>query len=111
MRHLFVVLVLVLFCTPVLANSAYSPRESGLEPPGGPQKNIGLPSVGSFGRTSEGGMGYTDAYGNTISGEMPKPKEHKRLPQGAYGHYERDDVYSRPLPDPAKGKQSPAWAF
>ena len=45
--------------------SAYSARNSGMDPPGEPKRIGALPSK-SAGRTAEGGMGYTDAYGITI---------------------------------------------
>ncbi|MCR4665942.1 MAG: translation initiation factor IF-2 [Desulfovibrio sp.] len=94
-----------------MAGSVYTPRNSGTEAPGGPRPSEGLPSTGSFGRTAEGGMGYTDAYGNTIDSQ-PKPKApHKRLPGGAYGRYDDRDGDVRPLPDPASGSAKPAWHF
>ncbi|MDE5832758.1 MAG: translation initiation factor IF-2, partial [Desulfovibrio sp.] len=46
----------------VLAKSAYSPRHSGIEPPGGPRSLEAIPGR-SPSRTAEGGMGYMDAYG------------------------------------------------
>ena len=68
---------------PTLAGPIYTPRDSGTEAPGGPRAPIGVPTPSNFGRTQEGGMGYTDAYGNTISGEIPEtaPKNvcHKGL--------------------------------
>ena len=82
------------------AKTVYTPRDSGTEAPGGPRAPEGLPSSGSFGRTAEGGMGYTDAYGNTISSERPEPKPRQRLPRGAYGSYGQK-APERPLPDPA----------
>ncbi|MBO4369253.1 MAG: translation initiation factor IF-2 [Desulfovibrio sp.] len=100
--------------TEPLAKTVYTPRDSGTNPPGGPRNPEGLPSSGSFGRTAEGGMGYTDAYGNTITNETKEKTPHRRLPGGAYGRYEMRDpktALDRPLPDPDKGKAKPAWSF
>ena len=91
------------------AASGYTPP-SGIDPPGGPKPMEGLPGK-SAGRTAEGGMGYTDAYGNTIEnrGQEEKP-EHRRVRSGAYGpNAERNKHYQRPLPDPQN--QTPAWSF
>lgn len=92
-----------------LAASAYSPRHSGLEPPGGPKPLEALPGR-SMGRTAEGGMGYTDAYGNTIDDRPPPEKEARRRPHpGAYGRSpSRDD---RPLPDRQLQGSTPVWTF
>ena len=100
----------LLLCKPAFAKSVYTPRDSGTEPPGGPSAPIGLPQSSSFGRTPDGGMGYTDAYGNPLVNTEQKPKAHRRLPQGAFGRYGRDPD-DRPLPEPAKSPQRPAWAF
>ncbi len=92
-----------------LAASALSPRHSGLEPPGGPRPLEGLPAK-SAGRTAEGGMGYTDAYGNTIDDLPREEKAPRQRPRpGAYGGpaLQQD---SRPLPDPRKS-ETPAWSF
>ena len=108
--------LLVLCCFLILAQvaqasakSVYTPRDSGTEAPGGPRAPEALPSSGSFGRTAEGGMGYTDAYGNTLSDARPEPKPHKRLPRGAYGRYGQTQE-ERPLPDPLRDR-SPVWSF
>lgn len=93
-----------------LARSVYTPRDSGTEPPGGP-RSATLPTPSNFGRTQEGGLGYTDAYGNTISSEVPEPKPHKRLPKGAYGQYGAKDQDDRPLPDLEKSLAKPVWNF
>ena len=93
-----------------LAASAFSARQSGLEPPGGPRSVETLPNQ-SAGRTAEGGMGYTDAYGNTVTpreAETPQPR--KRLNPGAYGAAQRRQA-ERPLPDPAAQDQKPVWNF
>lgn len=92
-----------------LAASAFSPRRSGLEPPGGPRPLEGLPAK-SAGRTAEGGMGYTDAYGNTVDDLPREEKAPRQRPRpGAYGGpaLQQD---SRPLPDPHKS-ETPAWSF
>ena len=93
----------------VWAASGYTPP-SGLDPPGGPKPLEGLPGK-SAGRTAEGGMGYTDAYGNTIENRPQEDTpEHKRVRPGAYGpNAERNKRYQRPLPDPQN--QTPAWSF
>ena len=102
----------IIFCSqPILARSVYTPRDSGTEAPGGPRAPIGVPSPSNFGRTQEGGMGYTDAYGNTISSEIPEKKPRKRLPKGAYGQYGQPDPDNRPLPDPTKTQAKPVWGF
>ena len=93
-----------------LAASAYSPRNSGMDPPGEPKRIEALPSK-SAGRTAEGGMGYTDAYGNTIDDRQPeeKPARQRPLP-GAYGPGAgKSGPYERPLPNPQN--QTPAWSF
>ena len=66
-----------------LAASAFSARQSGLEPPGGPRSVETLPNQ-SAGRTAEGGMGYTDAYGNTVTPrEAPQAPQPRRVRRGA----------------------------
>ena len=93
-----------------LAASAYSPRNSGMDPPGEPKRIEALPSK-SAGRTAEGGMGYTDAYGNTIDDRQPeeKPARQRPLP-GAYGPGAgKSGPNERPLPNPQN--QTPAWSF
>lgn len=93
-----------------LAKSAFSPRNSGLEPPGGPKPIEGLPGK-DMSRTAEGGMGYTDAYGNTVTEAQPEEKSPKRRPRpGAYGHRPMQE-HDRPLPDPGKSDDAPAWNF
>ena len=93
-----------------LAASAYSPRNSGMDPPGEPKRIESLPSRNA-GRTAEGGMGYTDAYGNTIDDRQPeeKPARQRPLP-GAYGPGAgKSGPNERPLPNPQN--QTPAWSF
>ena len=92
------------------AASAYSARNSGMDPPGEPKRIEALPSK-SAGRTAEGGMGYTDAYGNTIDDRQPeeKPARQRPLP-GAYGPGAgKSGPNERPLPNPQN--QTPAWSF
>lgn len=94
---------------PAQAASAYRPPSTGLEPPGGPKKSEVLPGGRSIGRTPEGGMGYTDAYGNAIRNRPPEEKPARpRLRPGAYGA-EAPARPERPLPDPQN--QAPAWSF
>ena len=93
-----------------LAASAYSARNSGMDPPGEPKRIEALPSK-SAGRTAEGGMGYTDAYGNTIDDRPPEEKPaHQRPHPGAYGPGAgKSGPNERPLPNPQN--QTPAWSF
>ena len=93
-----------------LAASAYSARNSGMDPPGEPKRIESLPSRNA-GRTAEGGMGYTDAYGNTIDDRQPEEKPaRQRAHPGAYGPGAgQSDRYERPLPNPQN--QTPAWSF
>jgi hypothetical protein len=90
------------------AASAYSPRHSGLEPPGGPRSSQNLPGK-SASRTPQGGMGYTDAYGNTLDDVRPEEnRPQRRLSPGAYGsHGEKEP--ERPLPEPQTPR--PVWSF
>lgn len=92
------------------AASAYSARNSGMDPPGEPKRIESLPSKNA-GRTAEGGMGYTDAYGNTIDDRPPEEKPAPKRPRpGAYGvGAGQSERYERPLPDPQN--QTPAWSF
>ena len=92
------------------AKSASNARDSGLEPPGGPKPMEGLPGK-NVSRTSEGGMGYTDAYGNTITDTPPEEKAPRRRPgPGAYGNRGVQE-HDRPLPDPTPKDTTPAWNF
>ncbi|MBQ9536713.1 MAG: translation initiation factor IF-2 [Desulfovibrionaceae bacterium] len=110
-RSIMGLLLLLLLCPMhAVSKSAYSPRASGTEPPGGPQENLAIPAPSNFGRTQEGGLGYTDAYGNTISSEPKPTPPKKRLPQGAYGRYAAPGDNS-PLPDPQKAQAKPVWSF
>ncbi|WP_300772885.1 translation initiation factor IF-2 [uncultured Desulfovibrio sp.] len=93
----------------VLAGSVYSPRHSGLEPPGGPRSLESLPGGRSAGRTDDGGMGYTDAYGRRLENKPPERKVRNRPSPGAYGGYGRQEEAVRPLPEVEKPK--PAWNF
>lgn len=91
------------------AGSVYSPRHSGLEPPGGPRSTETLPGGRSAGRTDDGGMGYTDAYGRRLENRPPERKVRNRPGPGAYGGYGRQEEAVRPLPDVEKPE--PAWNF
>lgn len=110
MRVFLLALLLIFAAVPASARMAYTPRDSGTEPPGGPRAPEGMPTPGNFGRTPEGGMGYTDAYGNTITDRVPEEKKHERLRSGAYGGQKKPDPYSRPLPEP-KASSRPKWSF
>lgn len=99
-----------LWLTPVAARSAQSPRHSGLEPPGGPRQLESMPGQ-SPSRTAEGGMGYTDAYGNTLDDRPAAEKAPRKRPRaGAYGGYGQS-AKARPLPDPAAQDSPPVWSF
>ncbi|MDD4700960.1 MAG: translation initiation factor IF-2 [Desulfovibrio sp.] len=92
------------------AKSAYSAPNTGIEAPGGPKPMEGLPGR-NVSRTSEGGMGYTDAYGNTITENAPEEKAAKRRPgPGAYGNRGAQE-HNRPLPDPTPKDTAPVWNF
>ena len=107
---LFLCAVTALGACPALARSALSPRHSGLEPPGGPRSSEVMPGHSPT-RTAEGGMGYTDAYGNTLD-DVPPPEKvpHKRPRAGAYGGYGGKSE-ARPLPDPGAASAPPVWSF
>lgn len=94
----------------VMAKSALSPRHSGLEPPGGPRRLEAMPG-NMPSRTPEGGMGYTDAYGNALEDRQPEEKAPRKRPRaGAYGTYGSQGD-NRPLPDPDSGKGPALWNF
>lgn len=87
-----------------------SPRHTGMEPPGGPRTSDVMPGGGPT-RTAEGGMGYTDAYGNTLDDVTPPEKEPRKRPRaGAYGGYGAAGQ-ERPLPDPGASSGAPVWSF
>ncbi len=93
----------------VLAASAFSPRRSGLEPPGGPRPLEGLPGR-DVSRTDQGGMGYTDAYGRVLEDRPPPEAKPRHRPgPGAYGGYGREAKPVRPLPEVQESR--PAWNF
>lgn len=91
------------------SRSAYSPRQSGIEPPGGP-RNTGVLPGRSISRTPDGGMGYVDAYGNSLTDRLPEEKKARHRPRpGAYGAPAKvEDNY---LPDPGSGSGKPLWGF
>lgn len=102
--------VTFLWLAPALARSALSPRHSGMEPPGGPRALETMPGNAPS-RTAEGGMGYTDAYGNTLDERQPPEKTPRKRPRaGAYGGY-GGKAEVPPLPDPAAENQPPVWTF
>lgn len=87
-----------------------NPRHSGLEPPGGPRQLEAMPG-NSPTRTAEGGMGYTDAYGNTLDDRQAPEKAQRQRPRaGAYGGYGKS-AKARPLPDPDAQNAPPVWSF
>lgn len=102
--------VSALWFTSAPARSALSPRHSGMEPPGGPRPLETVPGNAPS-RTAEGGMGYTDAYGNTLDERQPPEKTPRKRPRaGAYGGY-GGTTEVPPLPDPAAENQPPVWTF
>ncbi|WP_297048108.1 translation initiation factor IF-2 [uncultured Desulfovibrio sp.] len=102
--------VSALWLAPALARSALSPRHSGMEPPGGPRPLESMPGNAPS-RTAEGGMGYTDAYGNTLDERQPPEKAPRKRPRaGAYGGY-GGKAEVPPLPDPAAENRPPVWTF
>ena len=120
-RYCTTALALLLFCLSLpmwqtegeaLAASAYSPRHSGTEAPGGPKPIEGLPGRGDRSGTTPSGVGYTDAYGNTIDDVQPEEKTRPKRPSpGAYGAYGTKSEYDRPLPDPSRRSAQPAWSY
>ena len=107
---LVVLALTALWAGPTSARSALSPRHTGMEPPGGPRQTDVMPGRGPS-RTAEGGMGYTDAYGNTLDDSQPPEKAPRNRPRaGAYGGYGAKDE-ARPLPDPGTGGGAPVWSF
>lgn len=89
------------------ARSAMSPRHSGMEAPGGPRQVESMPGRG-MSRTPSGGMGYVDAYGNSIDDSVPQEKERpKRLRPGAYGNKPEEKAK---LPDITHTGR-PLWQF
>lgn len=97
----------------LFAASAYSPRHSGLEPPGGPKQIESMPG-GSSAKTDDNFLGHTDAYGRPLTpGKEPENKKKNRLLPGAYGGYDKTDQNTDAsyLPDVNTGKGSPVWSF
>ena len=77
----------------------------------GPKPLEGLPAAGAQSGTTQGGGGYTDAYGNTVDDRQPEEKAPRQRPRpGAYGSY-GSSADSRPLPDPTPRRETPAWSF
>lgn len=89
------------------ARSAFSPRHSGMDAPGGPRQLDNMPTQG-IGRTPEGGMGYTDAYGRSLTDKIPE--ERKRGPRLRPGGYRHKDAPAE-LPDLKPGTGAPVWSF
>lgn len=88
--------------------SALSPRHSGMEPPGGPRSTEMVPGMNP-GRTAEGGMGYSDAYGNTLTDKYPEEqKKRQRLRSGAYGQQSTQKERAADIPTLP---QAPVWNF
>lgn len=106
---LFMALAYFAFALPAQARSAYSPRHSGLEPPGGPRPLEALPGNGA-GNSLDGGMRRKDAYGNEIAPYEEREKTpRRRLRQGAYGGRGEPRQMEK-LPDPVGGG-TPVWKF
>ncbi len=112
---LFIISLGLLIVKPLdtaLAASAYSPRHSGLEAPGGPKPLEGLPGHGDRSGTTPANTGYTDAYGNPIRDVSAEEKPRAKRPSpGAYGSYGKKSEYDQPLPDPSRRSSSPAWVY
>lgn len=70
------------------------PLHTGLESPDTPLKGRKIPVI----------SGFTDAYGNPITGAVEERAPKKRLPSGAYGGQKEVE---RPLPDPRDDR--PVW--
>lgn len=87
------------------SRSAFSPRHSGMEAPGGPRQIDNMPMTGPS-RTPEGGMGYTDAYGRTLTDKIPEERKQRRRPGG---DAKKEPVAELPDFDPAR--QTPVWSF
>ncbi len=100
-------LLFVLIPANLYSRSAFSPRHSGMEPPGGPRHLENIPGR-SIGQTPSGGRGYTDAYGNSLDDSRPEEKKIVRRRMEIQGHSVEQEK-SRPLPDPARS--SPLWKF
>lgn len=65
----------------------------------------------SLGRSSDGGRGYTDAYGNRVENHPPaEDKGRKRLRKGGYGGA-AETGKNHTLPDPDAKSSSPLWKF
>lgn len=86
--------------------SAFSPRRSGLEPPGGPRQMENIPSR-SFGHTPMGGRGYIDAYGNSLDDQGPSEKKIIRRRLEPRGHYAEE----KPPPPEPPARSAPLWKF
>lgn len=110
MRSWVIILILIFagIISPcdLCARSPSNARHTGIEPPGEPRMSSGLPG-NSPSRTAEGGMGYIDAYGNTLSPEEAQIKKPRRLKPGAYGARAKTDNH---LPDPVINSKIP-WKF
>lgn len=92
------------------ARSAFSPRHSGLEPPGGPKVMDNMPGR-SMGIGADGRRGYTDAYGNTIDDQPVEEKKRARqLRPGAHGS-SFENAQKHPLPDIDPQNARPLWKF
>lgn len=111
-RYTFALLALLVVFTlfgaeSAFARSALAPRHSGIEPPGGPRQLDTLPG-NSPGRTAEGGMGYMDAYGRTLTDKIPEEnKPRRRLRVGAYG----SRAAEKPSPVLPDRSAPPVWTF
>lgn len=112
MKRAISLFLLLVFFTPAAAigKSAFSPRHTGLEPPGEPGRSE-IMHGRSLSRTPMGGMGYTDAYGNTLDDQPPPEKApRKRLRPGASGVAAPSGPPAT-LPDPDRADAAPLWKF
>lgn len=109
LAFLFVFLYLAASICPVYARSPFSARHSGLDAPGENRRITGMPSR-PLARTPDGGRGYTDAYGNPVSGENVDDSSRKnRIRRPPAIHSEKKEAQT--LPDPELSSKSPLWKF
>lgn len=92
------------------ARSAFSPRHSGLEPPGGPKVLDNMPGR-SIGIGGDGRRGYVDAYGNTIDNQPVKEKKKARQLQSGAHESTVENRQKQALPDIDAQNAKPLWKF
>lgn len=108
----FCLLALLIFQFPQqsFGKSAFSPRHTGMEPPGEMKTPDNMPGR-PLSRTAEGGRGYIDAYGNTVTPQEPREHSEKsRLRRGAYSNADSKKETAT-LPVPTKDISPKLWKF